>query len=398
MVTVSRIAKLRARRPEFDMRFFTANERAVCGGVAQRWAARWAAKEAVRKLAGSAGLPLPPWRDIEVRTSQNGAPSAQVAGWSRPVAISLTHDGDLAVAIAASNEAPVVVGHFEGVQLPARVAGAHKGTFGRVIVAAGSRSFSGAAYLAAMGAARGGAGLVQLLVPESIYQVVASKCSEVIVTPVTDEEGGFNRDLWRWIDKESRASSLVVGCGWGQTNGAHHALVEIAQRFALPMVLDADALNIAAAKLFDWKRRPGPTVLTPHPAEMARLCGTDVATVQANRVRMAQDLAARKSVFVVLKGADAVVAAPDGRLYVADYDVVALASGGSGDVFAGVCGAMLAQGLEPFEAAVAAVVIHAEAGMDVQRKFGRSGAVASDLLEVLPQAQERIRVALEAIG
>jgi NAD(P)H-hydrate epimerase len=147
----------------------------------------------------------------------------------------------------------------------------------------------------------------------------------------------------------------------------------------------------------DWRRSGQPLVLTPHPAEMGRLARIATREVQADREGVARRYAAERGVVVVLKGAHTVVAAPDGRLHVdAHPGIVALASGGTGDVLAGLVGALLATGLDPFDAAVAGVTVHAEAGTWVQRERGRAGALASDLLDALPAAQERLRRALEA--
>jgi NAD(P)H-hydrate epimerase len=161
-------------------------------------------------------------------------------------------------------------------------------------------------------------------------------------------------------------------------------------------VVDADGLNIAAAQGVDWRRSGQPVVITPHPAEMARLAGSDTRAVQSRRLETASAYAASTGVVVVLKGAETVVAAPDGRVHVDRHRVVALATGGTGDVLAGLCGAMLAGHLEPFDAAVAAVTVHAEAGAAVQAERGRAGALAGDVLDRLPEAQERLRRALEA--
>jgi NAD(P)H-hydrate epimerase len=128
---------------------------------------------------------------------------------------------------------------------------------------------------------------------------------------------------------------------------------------------------------------------------MARLAHLETAAVQGDRLATATSYARKHGVVVVLKGSNTVVAAPDGRVHVDEHRVVALATGGTGDVLAGLCGAMAAQGLDGFEAAVAAVTVHAEAGLRVQAVRGRAGALASDLLEELPAAQERLRVAIE---
>ena len=159
--------------------------------------------------------------------------------------------------------------------------------------------------------------------------------------------------------------------------------------------MDADALNIAAAHHLDWRACAQPVVLTPHPAEMGRLCGVATADVQSRRVELASGFAAANGVVLVLKGSDTVVAAPDGRVHLSAIRVVALATGGSGDVLSGILAAFLAQGLEAFDAAVAAVFVHAEAALAVQDVRGRAGALPRDLLEELPRAQERTRVVVE---
>ncbi len=161
-------------------------------------------------------------------------------------------------------------------------------------------------------------------------------------------------------------------------------------------MVDADALNIVAASGFDWKLTRQTNVVTPHPAEMGRLAAMTTDAVQADRVGTAERYAQQHGVVVVLKGAETVVAAPGMPTHVDHHSVVALATGGTGDVLAGLIGSMLAQGLAPRDAAVAGVSIHAEAGLMVQARRGRAGALASDVIDALPAAQERLRRALEA--
>jgi NAD(P)H-hydrate epimerase len=163
-----------------------------------------------------------------------------------------------------------------------------------------------------------------------------------------------------------------------------------------PAVVDADALNIAAAAGFDWRRSGQTVVVTPHPAEMGRLAAISTEAVQADRIGTAERYVQQHGVVVVLKGAETVIAASGHPTYVDHHRVVALATGGTGDVLAGVIGSMLAQGLEPRDAAIAGVTIHAEAGLMVQAQRGRAGALASDVIDALPAAQERLRRALEA--
>jgi hydroxyethylthiazole kinase-like uncharacterized protein yjeF len=397
-----RLAALLERRPRFAERAFTEAERRECAGHPERWASRWAAKEAVRKLFGAGGsAPLPAFRDIEVRSGPGGAPRVLVRGRHPQVALSLTHEGDLAVAVAVGGTAAAPsLTPPPGLHLPDRPDDGHKGTFGTVVVLAGSHGYSGAAYLSAMGAARGGAGLVRLCVPQTLHPIVAVKCTEVMAhgLPDDDEEGVIGPHALEVLRRDHlpAADVLVAGPGLGRAGTTEHAVRALLESLTCPTVVDADGLNIAAAQGVDWRRSGQPVVITPHPAEMARLAGSDTRSVQSRRLETASAYAASTGVVVVLKGAETVVAAPDGRVHVDRHRVVALATGGTGDVLAGLCGAMLAGHLEPFDAAVAAVTVHAEAGAAVQAERGRAGALAGDVLDRLPEAQERLRRALEA--
>jgi hydroxyethylthiazole kinase-like uncharacterized protein yjeF len=402
VATVSRVAAVAERRAKFLQRIYTERERRRCEGHPERLATRWAAKEAVKKLLGSLGeYPLPLYKEIEVVNRRGGAPTALVRGVDRGIALTLSHERDLAVAVAVlvapgdALAAPVL----DGVVLPARPDDGHKGTFGTVVVVAGAYGFTGAAYLSAMGAARGGAGLIRVCVPQAIYPVLATKCVEVMAHPLPDGgRGTFGAESLAELRAQHmpRAGPLVIGPGLGMRDETHFAISDLLQTLTAPAVVDADGLNIAAANHVDWRRSGQPIILTPHPAEMGRLTGTDAATVQAEREGVARRYAAEKNVVVVLKGAHTVVAAPDGRIHVDNHDgIVALASGGTGDVLAGLSGAFLAARLDAFDAAVAAVTVHAEAGAAVQRDRGRAGALASDVLDALPAAQERVRRAIE---
>ena len=407
--TVSRIAAVAERRPRFLQRIYTERERQRCAGHPERLATRWAAKEAVKKLLGSLGeYPLPLYKEIEVVNRRGGAPTALVRGVDRGIALTLTHERDLAVAVAilvAQPDAltlPLSAPLAGDVVLPPRPAEGHKGTFGTVVVVAGAYGFTGAAYLSSMGAARGGAGLIRVCVPQAIYPVLATKCIEVMAHALPDAgRGTLGDDSLDVLRREHlpHAGAVVVGPGLGQAPETQHAVVVLLRTLPRPAVVDADGLNIAAAHDVDWRASGQPIVLTPHPAEMGRLARLDTAQVQADRTGTAQRYARERGVVVVLKGAQTVVAAPDGRLHVDNHaGIVALATGGTGDVLAGLIGALLAAGADAFDAAVAGVTVHAEAGAAVQAERGRAGALAGDLLEALPAAQERLRRAIERRG
>jgi hydroxyethylthiazole kinase-like uncharacterized protein yjeF len=400
VTVVDRIAAALERHPRFAQRIYTERERTYSGRKPERWASRWAAKEAVQKLCSSSGEAMPRYRDIEVVRRRGGPPRVYIRGEETPIALSLTHDGGLAIAVAVRDLEP----HSRRATLPDRLVLAdrpddgHKGTFGRVVVVAGSKSLTGAPRLAAMGAARGGAGLVEVCVPEAIHPIVAAGCLEVMPTPLADAgTGTLHPDAVPALRERLRgADALVIGPGLGRSPDTLSALLELLVALPCPAVIDADALNIAAAVGFDWKRTQQTVVLTPHPAEMGRLAAISTEDVQADRIGTAERFAQQHGVVVVLKGAETVIAASGHPTYVDHHRVVALATGGTGDVLAGVIGSMLAQGLEPRDGAVAGVTIHAEAGQVVQAQRGRAGALASDVIDALPAAQERLRRALEA--
>ena len=408
LASVARVSALLERRPRLAERCFTPAERADCAGRPERWAARWAVKEAVRKLYGSLGVsPLPAFAGIEVGRDGGGAPRVRVGGRETAIAVSHSHDGGMAAAIVLLAGPPPPPGPLDrdpvlappvGMRLPARPADGHKGSFGTVCVVAGSHAYSGAAYLAGMGAARGGAGLVRLCVPASLHPAMVARCVEVMPQALPDDGRGVLGPAAAEALVSSHlvgARALVVGPGLGRDPATGIALARLLAALPCPAVVDADALNLAAGAGLAWPASGPPVVLTPHPAEMGRLAGIGTGAVQAGRSGVARRYAAEHGAVVVLKGRHTVVAAPDGREHVDGHAVVALATGGTGDVLAGLCGALIAGGLDAFEAAVAAVTVHAEAGAAVEAERGRAGALATDLLEALPAAQERLRRALE---
>lgn len=398
VASVTRLQDLLARRPAAAMRIFTESERRDCEGRPQRWASRWAAKEAVRKLYGGLGLRLPAFAEIEVLLGPSGAPRLRLRGAASPLSLSLSHEGDLAVAVVVGAPVPAPYAVVPaGLRLPARPDDAHKGTFGTVVVIGGSIGFSGAPLMSAGAAARGGAGLVRVCVPEPLYVAAAAQTLEVMAHPLPSADGGIAAEALDVLRERHLpgAKAVVVGPGMGRAGGTERLVLDLLSAIPAPTVVDADGLNIAAAHHFEWSACPQPVVLTPHPAEMGRLCSLPTAEVQRSRTELAQTYARRHNLVMVLKGSETVIAAPDGRLHVCAIRVVTLATGGSGDVLSGLVAAFLAQGMDAFDAAVAAVFIHAESGLALLARRGRAGALPSDVLEELPAAQERVRTALE---
>jgi NAD(P)H-hydrate epimerase len=272
-------------------------------------------------------------------------------------------------------------------RLAQRAPEAHKGTFGRVLVVAGSRGLSGAAVLCATAALRGGAGLVRLAVPRELLPIVAASNPCYMTVALPQSECGTLSAAARDGLLESLPWSTVtaIGPGLGEGGGIGYLLRTLFAATATPVVVDADALNAVAEAPEMLKLRRGPTVMTPHPGEFARLIGRATTDVQANRRELAVEFAARHRVVLVLKGHGTVVT--DGtRVFINTTGNPGMATGGSGDVLTGVIGALLAQGMEPFAAAQAGVHIHGRAGDLAAARLGMASLIASDLLDHLPDA------------
>jgi ADP-dependent NAD(P)H-hydrate dehydratase / NAD(P)H-hydrate epimerase len=301
--------------------------------------------------------------------------------------------------------------------LPRRSDAAHKGTFGSVLIVAGSINYVGAAALSGAGACRVGAGLVTMGLPGPIQMGVAANLPEVTYLLLPHDLGVVSRGavevvrkrmgeydallLGPGLTQEKEAVSFVhafLGTGRQERKGRIGFLAggeeEMLDAGALPpLVIDADGLNALSQAGEWWKVLPPGTILTPHPGEMARLVGDEmeVKDVQADREGMARRFAAEWNVVLVLKGAHTVVAAPDGRLRVIPFANAGMATAGTGDVAAGAIAGLRAQGLDAFEAAVAGAYVHGLAGEIVRAEMGDMGAVAGDLPPRLPLALARIR-------
>jgi len=271
--------------------------------------------------------------------------------------------------------------------LPPRPRDAHKGTFGRVLVVAGSVGMSGAAALAGSAALRGGAGIVQVAVPEPILTTVAAHQPCYLTSPLPADEHGrlSHAAVAALLPLVESASSVVVGPGLGASDDVAGLVRELLGQARLPLVLDADALNSLAGT--GWlEQHRGPRILTPHPGEFARLIGSTTQAVQADRQGLAVSFAREHGGVLLLKGAGTVVT--DGsRVYVNTTGNPGMATGGSGDVLSGLLGALLASGrMPPFEVAVLGAFLHGRAGDLACADKGETSLIATDLLDRLPDA------------
>lgn len=272
--------------------------------------------------------------------------------------------------------------------LPPRRPETHKGDVGRVFVLAGSVGLSGAAALCATGALRVGAGLVTLGIPQALHDPMAEKLTEVMlkVLPETRDGSLSLQALPEIISTIEAMDAVAVGPGLSQHAQTKELVRRLLPHVAKPLVLDADGLNAVAEDLGVLKKLPLPIILTPHPGEMGRLIRQSAGDVQRDRERTAVSFATQHRVVVVLKGHATVVADFEGSVYVNDTGNPGMASGGCGDVLAGMIAGLLGQRLSLFDAARLGVYLHGLAGDLAAAERGTVGLIASDLLDRIPQA------------
>jgi hydroxyethylthiazole kinase-like uncharacterized protein yjeF len=269
-----------------------------------------------------------------------------------------------------------------------RAADGHKGTYGHVLLAAGSRLMSGAGLLCSKAALRGGCGIASLALPDRLALSLLGRIPELMLSPI----GSEGAEDWSAVQPQEVTAlaagkdALVLGPGMGRWPGDSDWLRSVWEGTHCPLVLDADALNmLAAAENFSsWTVRLAPVILTPHPGEMARLAGVSVAEVQRNRVSLARSYAQQHQVVLVLKGAGTVVAAPDGAVYLNTTGNPGMATGGTGDVLAGLIGSLLAQGYNADQAAALGVYLHGAAGdRAAAKRPSPASLIAGDLIDEL---------------
>lgn len=265
--------------------------------------------------------------------------------------------------------------------LPDRAPDSYKGDYGKVLLLCGSRGYTGAAALAAMGALRSGAGLAYLAVPESIYIIEAVKLTETIVMPLPDRDGKLSEASVGEVRTLMEQKDVVlIGPGLGQSAGTFAVVKAVLEEFQGPVVLDADGINLIAAHKDLLRGRTGPTILTPHAGEFARIA--DACT--GDRLVDSVAFASEYDVTLLLKGHRTIIT--DGNVAYINYTGnPGMAVGGSGDVLAGMIAGLLGQGLKPMEAASCGAWLHGAAGDICAQQLGMYGMLPSDMLSVLPR-------------
>ena len=272
----------------------------------------------------------------------------------------------------------------EDCRLPVRQPRSHKYSYGRALIIGGCRGFSGAPVLAANACERSGAGLTHLMVPESIYEICASRCDGAVVTPIASGKDGEVREqaLERILTELEKADACVAGPGLGHGEGAQIILSKILREASCPLVLDADALTICGMNPQMLSSCKVPLILTPHEGEFRRL-GGDLSGGRLNgAMRFSEKY---PNVILILKGYGSLICAGE-QIAVNPTGSSAMAKGGAGDVLSGILCAFLAQGFEPLFSAEAAVYLHGLAGDLACREYGEYSVTPSDLIRFLPRA------------
>ncbi len=264
----------------------------------------------------------------------------------------------------------------------------HKGEAGRVFVLAGSTGMTGAAALCTLGALRIGAGLVTLGVPKSLHHPMVEKLTEAMfkVLPETKEGSLSLQGLAEILTTVEKMDAVAVGPGLSQHADTKQLVRQLLPKVVKPLVLDADGLNALAEEMGLLKKLALPIIVTPHAGEMGRLIRLSAEEVQRDRERIASEFAKSHRVITVLKGYQTVVASYDGTVYLNDTGNPGMASGGCGDVLTGMIAGLLAQHLEPFDAARLGVYLHGLAGDLAAAERGEIGLIASDVADRIPQA------------
>lgn len=265
--------------------------------------------------------------------------------------------------------------------LPERKSDTHKGNYGKILLLCGSRGYTGAAALASLGALRSGAGLVYLAVPESIYAIEAVKLTEPVIIPLQDSCGTYApAAVCEVLSLLHGKDAVLIGPGIGVSDGSEAVVCAVLKAFNGPVVLDADGINVLRSHKDILRSRTSPTILTPHDGEFLRFGGI----LYNDRLQSAITFAKEQNVILLLKGHQTIIT--DGTTsYINTTGNPGMATGGSGDVLAGIIAALLGQGLHPLEAAACGAWLHGAAGDICAEEIGQYGMLPSDMLDVLPR-------------
>jgi len=272
--------------------------------------------------------------------------------------------------------------------IPFRATYSHKGSFGKVLILAGSVGMTGAAYLSSEAAMRSGAGIVVLGTPRSLNSIMEVKLTEVITLPLAEtEKQSLGEEAEETISKLMKNYSVLgIGPGISRQAETQRLVRKVIEKSNIPLVVDADAIYALSEDLAILEKTKTPLVITPHPGEMAKLINKDIDFILNNQLDITREIAQKFGIVVVLKGARTIIANKEGETYINVGDNSGMATGGSGDVLAGIICSLIAQGVDNFSAAIIGVYIHSLAGDLARGIKGERGMIASDILSQVPQA------------
>ncbi len=412
-IDIAEIKRFENLSDAFLEKNFTAEELSHIRGkkTAERAAASFASKEAFSKALGTGvrGFAL---ADISVLRNELGKPYFEFAPNIKRllsdigavnVELSISHDGGVAAATviieqdgryaAASrlaektnvNDSSIITYGAVKASIRPRDTKTHKGDYGRLFILAGSKGLTGAAIMASKGALRSGGGLITLGCAESLNGIFEASLHEVMTMPLPDNGVSLTREgIDLIIEKAQKSDAVVFGCGLSDTKDIYYILKRLLREVTAPIVIDADGLNALSRNINILKTSHSQVVLTPHVGEFARLSGYGVESILAEREKMASELAREYGVCVVLKSDKTVVADKFGNVRTNILGNPGMATGGSGDVLAGVIGSFMGQGID--DAVASAVYIHSLAGDMAAEKNGEYGMIPTDIIESLPNA------------
>ena len=315
-------------------------------------------------------------------------PSSDYCGKLVMVGIGISKD----IIDSASSDVSIIEDAKVKKAIPTIKKSAHKGSRGTALLVCGSYGMAGAAILSAKATLRSGAGLVKLALPQNVYPIAASSLLEAVYLPCkSSPDGAISHEEFDLILSNAiRSNAVLLGCGCGNTKELYELTELLISNTTTPVVIDADGINAISNDISILMKSKAPIVLTPHPAEMARLLNVDTEYVQTHRFELARAFAQKFAVTLVLKGSNTVIALKDGSLFVCMHGNPGMATGGSGDVLAGIIVSLIAQGLPPELAAVCGVNIHSAAGDIAANNMSMHSMLPSDIIDSLPQLFKKL--------
>lgn len=380
----------------------------------------FAAKEAVSKALGY-GIRYYKWTDIEVNHNKYGKPLILLRNNAENISktlgvsninITISHIDEYAIAFAtiegeSKNNNCLTEVHNNNLKgsndkvishkiikdiLPKRKYDSHKGTYGKVLVVAGSIGMTGANYLASASALRSGCGIVYSIIPKSLNNILEVKTTEVITVPLEDKGKGqfLSSNIKGVLELAQKVDSIALGPGLGFDEERVKFIEGILEKVNKPIVLDADGINCICKNSNILKNRKDITIITPHPGELAKLLDVTIDEIQRNRIKYAKVASEKFNVITILKGHRTIVCDTEGEVYINITGNPGMATAGSGDVLTGMIASFIAQNINPIDASLLSVYLHGYSGDLSALDKGEYGMIASDILNNIPYAIEDV--------